>query len=245
MRNMDRALSNIEAIPGGFNALVSMMSDVSETPESSEGISNERQTSINPFLRLFKQTGSVNENPMPNPWRSPSAPTVSSPPILRSEDEVLGMVETLFSEERMGDIISAMEDPNTRSRALESAPEGSERAVLESTLTADNMRLLSRVMTNPQFRSMIIRQVLGEGDSPSISDDVLESMLDDILSQEDPIPGVFSDEDSDKPQISEEEMLTKIQVLKDMGFRDEEANRHALESSGGDVDAAVERLLNM
>eukprot|EP00889_Picochlorum_renovo_P002604 jgi/Picre1/29634/NNA_005017.t1 len=137
MRNMDRALSNIEAIPGGYNALASMMmSDVSEAPESSEGISNERQNSKNPFLRLFKQTGSVNENPIPNPWRSPSAPTVSARPSIRSEEEIISVVERLFSEERVGDLISAMEDPNRRLRALESTSEDSERVILESTLTA-------------------------------------------------------------------------------------------------------------
>eukprot|EP00204_Picochlorum_oklahomense_P001971 CAMPEP_0118801106 /NCGR_PEP_ID=MMETSP1161-20130426/2771_1 /TAXON_ID=249345 /ORGANISM="Picochlorum oklahomensis, Strain CCMP2329" /LENGTH=355 /DNA_ID=CAMNT_0006729005 /DNA_START=321 /DNA_END=1388 /DNA_ORIENTATION=+ len=245
MRNMDRALSNIEAIPGGYNALASMMSDVSEAPESSEGISNERQNSKNPFLRLFKQTGSVNENPIPNPWRSPSAPTVSARPSIRSEEEITSVVERLFSEERVGDLISAMEDPNRRLRASESTSEDSERVILESTLTADNMRVLSRVLTNPQFRSMLVRQVLEGSESTGITDDMLVSMLDSILSQDDPISEVLSDEEGEEPQISEEEMLKKIQVLNDMGFCDEEANRDALESSGGDVDAAVERLLNM
>eukprot|EP00889_Picochlorum_renovo_P002603 jgi/Picre1/29633/NNA_005016.t1 len=92
---------------------------------------------------------------------------------------------------------------------------------------------------------MLVRQVLQGSESTGITDDMLDSMLENILSQDDPSSEVLSDEEGEEPQISEEEMLKKIQVLNDMGFCDEEANRDALESSGGDVDAAVERLLNM
>lgn len=247
MRNMDRALSNIEAIPGGFNALASMMADMSEAPESSEGFSNEHRTNLNPFLRLYKsQAGSVNENPIPNPWQSPSAPGVPVPrPNLPSQDELANLMESMFSEENIGQLMSATRDPNMRSRILESAPPG-ERALLESMLTEENMTLFSRVMSNPQFRSMALRQVLEGHESPNVSDDVLQSMLDDVLSsQGNPISGGFSGANMSEPQISEEEMLRKIQVLKDMGFHDEEANRSALRRSGGNVNAAVERLLNM
>lgn len=246
MRNMDRALSNIEAIPGGFNALASMMADVNQAPGSSETTSSRDRTDENPFLRLYKASaGLVNDNPMPNPWQSTSAPRVNMPPVMSSGDGMANLMESMFSEENMGQFLNVMQDPSIRSRILETSPQG-ERELWESMLTEENMRLFSRMMANPQFRSLAVRQAMGEHGSPDMSDDAVQNMLADVLaSQGNSLPGLVSGINRPHPQISEEEMLAKIQALKDMGFLDEEANRRALQMSNGDINVAVERLLNM
>ncbi|CAF0885841.1 unnamed protein product [Didymodactylos carnosus] len=81
MRNHDRALSNLESIPGGFNALQRIYQDVQEPMYSAA----QEQFGNNPFAQLFAGTGensntrsgTESTDPLPNPWASRSA-TASS-----------------------------------------------------------------------------------------------------------------------------------------------------------------------
>ena len=216
MRNMDRALSNIESLPGGFNALASMMHDVPQ-PNSERGESEQRTQEINnPFFRLFSygHASTVNENPMPNPWQSsggndqvPGLPSMPDLGIPGNADE---LVNSLFSEE--------------------------------------NMQEFSRLMRDPDTRSRILREVLGEEGSRQISGEMIDSMLTDMNSIRDAMRSGNQNPLAAMQglrQIDEAEMASKVQILKDMGFPDEHANRRALQLSGGDVNAAVEALLTM
>lgn len=80
MRNQDRALSNLESIPGGYNALRRMYTDIQEPMFSAA----RDQFGNNPFSALGSNTESSgaqpsrteNRDPLPNPWGSP-ATTVS------------------------------------------------------------------------------------------------------------------------------------------------------------------------
>jgi ABC-type dipeptide/oligopeptide/nickel transport system ATPase subunit len=216
MRNMDRALSNIESLPGGFNALASMMHDIPQ-PNVERGESEQRTQEINnPFFRLFSHghASTVNENPMPNPWQSsggneqfPGLPSIPDLGIPGNADE---LVNSLFSEE--------------------------------------NMQEFSRAMRDPEMRSRILREVLGEEGSRQISGEMIDSMLTDMNSIRDAMrsgnPNPLAAMQSTR-QIDEAEMASKIQILRDMGFPDEHANRRALQISGGDINAAVEALLTM
>ncbi|CAF4038114.1 unnamed protein product [Rotaria sp. Silwood2] len=71
MRNHDRALSNLESIPGGFNALQRIYHDVQEPMYSAA----QEQFGNNPFTQLFTGNGenasasrTENTDPLPNPW---------------------------------------------------------------------------------------------------------------------------------------------------------------------------------
>ncbi|KAG8450015.1 hypothetical protein GDO86_016631 [Hymenochirus boettgeri] len=84
MRNQDRALSNLESIPGGYNALRRMYTDIQEPMFSAA----REQFGSNPFSALTGGTeGSAsqplrteNREPLPNPWNplSPSQNQTSS-----------------------------------------------------------------------------------------------------------------------------------------------------------------------
>ncbi|XP_072493947.1 ubiquilin-4 [Notamacropus eugenii] len=82
MRNQDRALSNLESIPGGYNALRRMYTDIQEPMFSAA----REQFGNNPFSSLSGNSDSSssqplrteNREPLPNPW-SPSAPTSQAP----------------------------------------------------------------------------------------------------------------------------------------------------------------------
>ncbi|KAM6967649.1 ubiquilin-4 [Aplochiton taeniatus] len=75
MRNQDRALSNLESIPGGYNALQRMYTDIQEPMFSAA----REQFGNNPFssLRGNLDTSEVqpsrteNREPLPNPWGPP------------------------------------------------------------------------------------------------------------------------------------------------------------------------------
>ncbi|XP_063224696.1 ubiquilin-1 [Bacillus rossius redtenbacheri] len=74
MRNHDRALSNLESIPGGYNALQRMYREIQEPMLSAAS----EQFSRNPFAALVEnagtegannpQQGQENRSPLPNPW---------------------------------------------------------------------------------------------------------------------------------------------------------------------------------
>lgn len=79
MRNQDRALSNLESIPGGYNALRRMYTDIQEPMFSAA----REQFGNNPFSALSGNDGSgtqpsrtENREPLPNPW---SPPDTTSP----------------------------------------------------------------------------------------------------------------------------------------------------------------------
>ncbi|XP_066577296.1 ubiquilin-4 [Amia ocellicauda] len=84
MRNQDRALSNLESIPGGYNALRRMYTDIQEPMFSAA----REQFGNNPFSALSGNTDSSgvqpsrmeNREPLPNPWGPPNtaAPTSST-----------------------------------------------------------------------------------------------------------------------------------------------------------------------
>lgn len=74
MRSHDRAISNLESIPGGYNALQRMYRDIQEPMFSATS----EQFSRNPFAGLVDnntsgnnpQQGTENREPLPNPWNS-------------------------------------------------------------------------------------------------------------------------------------------------------------------------------
>ncbi|XP_007498980.1 ubiquilin-1 isoform X1 [Monodelphis domestica] len=82
MRNQDRALSNLESIPGGYNALRRMYTDIQEPMLNAA----QEQFGGNPFASLVSNSPSAegsqpsrteNRDPLPNPW-APQSGTQSS-----------------------------------------------------------------------------------------------------------------------------------------------------------------------
>uniref|UniRef100_H2ZWU0 Ubiquilin 1 n=1 Tax=Latimeria chalumnae TaxID=7897 RepID=H2ZWU0_LATCH len=81
MRNQDRALSNLESIPGGYNALRRMYTDIQEPMLNAA----QEQFGGNPFASLVNNSSGGNQpsrtenrDPLPNPWAPPSGTQTSS-----------------------------------------------------------------------------------------------------------------------------------------------------------------------
>lgn len=80
MRSHDRAISNLESIPGGYNALQRMYRDIQEPMLSAAS----EQFTRNPFSGLVEggnnasaanpQQGTENREPLPNPWSAGGGP---------------------------------------------------------------------------------------------------------------------------------------------------------------------------
>lgn len=79
MRSHDRAISNLESIPGGYNALQRMYRDIQEPMLSAAS----EQFTRNPFSGLVEsgnagaanpQQGTENREPLPNPWSGSQRP---------------------------------------------------------------------------------------------------------------------------------------------------------------------------
>ncbi|XP_018421862.1 PREDICTED: ubiquilin-1 [Nanorana parkeri] len=81
MRNQDRALSNLESIPGGYNALRRMYTDIQEPMLNAA----QEQFGGNPFASLMSNVANFgnppsrteNRDPLPNPW-APQSDSSSS-----------------------------------------------------------------------------------------------------------------------------------------------------------------------
>ncbi|KAG8595873.1 hypothetical protein GDO81_001661 [Engystomops pustulosus] len=79
MRNQDRALSNLESIPGGYNALRRMYTDIQEPMLNAA----QEQFGGNPFASLMSNASpnqpsrTENRDPLPNPWAPQSGSTGS------------------------------------------------------------------------------------------------------------------------------------------------------------------------
>jgi len=81
MRTQDRALSNLESLPGGFNALRRMYSELQEPMMNAA----QEQFGGNPFAALVNnqadgqgQQGTENRDPLPNPWAPPTSSTTNN-----------------------------------------------------------------------------------------------------------------------------------------------------------------------
>ncbi|OPJ82335.1 ubiquilin-1 isoform B [Patagioenas fasciata monilis] len=83
MRNQDRALSNLESIPGGYNALRRMYTDIQEPMLNAA----QEQFGGNPFASLVSNASTggdsqpsrtENRDPLPNPWAPQSSSQTST-----------------------------------------------------------------------------------------------------------------------------------------------------------------------
>ncbi|KAG8560100.1 hypothetical protein GDO81_014790 [Engystomops pustulosus] len=163
MRNQDRALSNLESIPGGYNALRRMYTDIQEPMFSAA----REQFGNNPFSSTGGSEGSAsqplrteNREPLPNPWNpsspqsqpptsegssssttSQSAPTVSNPFGINAASLGTGMFN---SPEMQGILQQISENPQ----------------LIQSMISAPYMRTMMQTLSqNPDFAAQMMGNI--------------------------------------------------------------------------------------
>ncbi|KAM6037933.1 ubiquilin-4 isoform 2-T2 [Theristicus caerulescens] len=304
MRNQDRALSNLESIPGGYNALRRMYTDIQEPMFSAA----REQFGNNPFSSLTGNSDSSssqplrteNREPLPNPWsptppasqsQAPSSegntgsattqstPTVSNPFGLNAASIGAGMFN---SPEMQGLLQQISENPQLMQNMI-SAPYM--RSMMQTlaqnpdfAAQMQNPDSLS-ILTNPRAMQALLQiqqglqtlQTEAPGLVPSLSSFGMPRMPPSSTGgstiPENPVPSASTPASaspagggnpqqqlmqqmiqllaggSSQAQSPEVRFQQQLEQLNAMGFINREANLQALIATGGDINAAIERLL--
>lgn len=307
MRNQDRALSNLESIPGGYNALRRMYTDIQEPMLNAA----QEQFGGNPFASLVSSPSSAegtqpsrteNRDPLPNPW-APQTP--QSSPASGSTGSTTNTVSTSAGNATSTPAGQGTSGPNLVPGAGASMFNTPGMQSLLQQIT-ENPQLMQNMLSAPYMRSMM--QSLSQ--NPDLAaqmqnPDTLSAMSNpramqallqiqqglQTLATEAPglIPGftpglaagssggpagtaapsTAPSEDTNplggaaepghqqfiqqmlqalagvSPQLQSPEVRFQQQLeqLSAMGFLNREANLQALIATGGDINAAIERLL--
>ncbi|XP_058796661.1 ubiquilin-1 [Phymastichus coffea] len=153
MRSHDRALSNLESIPGGFSALRRMYRDIQEPMLAAAA--NER----NPFAALVDnssnnadatnpQQGQENRDPLPNPWGPPGQNDSGSTGTVTTGVGT-GATRGLMDTSGMQSLAAQMMENPTLMRNMLNAPYT--RSMLEA-MAADPSMASRVISANPFLR---------------------------------------------------------------------------------------------
>eukprot|EP00794_Sanderia_malayensis_P009869 gene9869-10879_t len=252
MRNQDRAMSNLESIPGGFNALRRLYTDIQEPMMNAA--QEQVQSISNPFAALAggqqgaasgeerasgnPQRGSENTSPLPNPWqpssnrttRSTTSNTSSSTPSSATGNPLGGLGGSqagIFQAPGMQNLLSQ----------IQSNPE-----MVQNMMQSPYMQQMMQQMTrNPDMMNNILRSHPLFANNPQLAEQLTTQMpnvmLQGILQQQ------MNQQQQQRQQPPEERFRVQLEQLAAMGFVDNAANLQALAATGGDLNAAIERLL--
>lgn len=187
MRTQDRAMSNLESMPGGFNLLSRMHRDISEplndafNDTGNSGPSSAAATAAaateaaetNPFIALLAPPQGPNNEALPNPW---AAPTPTPPPAVGAGTSPFA---SLF-----GGAGPAANGPTVRSSQTAAATPTSEAASghpgsfgMSGMPGGQNPEQVLQMLENPMMRQMMEQMMSNPGQS--LSDhvtDVSESL---------------------------------------------------------------------
>ncbi|XP_036712771.1 ubiquilin-1 isoform X2 [Balaenoptera musculus] len=305
MRNQDRALSNLESIPGGYNALRRMYTDIQEPMLSAA----QEQFGGNPFASLVSSTSSgegsqpsrtENRDPLPNPWapqasqsssassgttgavggtssgaasgtagQSSTVPNLGpgvgasmfntpgmqsllqqitenpqlmqnmlSAPYMRSMMQSLSQNPDLAAQMQNPDTLSAMSNPRAM-QALLQIQQGLQTLATEAPGLIPGFTPGLGALGSTGGSSGTSGSNSASGENPSPTAGTTESGHQQFIQQMlQALAGV-------NPQLQNPEVRFQQQLeqLSAMGFLNREANLQALIATGGDINAAIERLL--
>ena len=239
MRSNDRAMSNIEMMPGGFNALRRMYTDVQAPMERAA------ERDMDAAAPTAPRTVNPDE-PLPNPWGGAGAGAGGGGGAMPSAGGGFPMGGIGGGASQIEQMAEMLQNPQMRA-AMDSVM--SNPQMLESML---NMHPQARQMmeANPQMRETLsnpefLRQMMNPENLRAMAQ--MQQLFGDAM------PGgglggglggaMFA------PPVApagppEEVYASQLSQLNDMGFFSQEENIRALQATGGNVHAAVERLLS-
>jgi len=152
MRNQDRAMSNLESLPGGQSALQRMYRDIQEPMLNAA----QEQFGSNPFQALGPAGGNnasqpatgENSAPLPNPWAPPSTTGGSSSTSTSTSSSTGASGAGLFTSPGMQSLLSQMTENPQLMQNMMNAPYT--QSMMQSL--ASNPDLASNIIaSNPLF----------------------------------------------------------------------------------------------
>lgn len=288
MRNNDRAMSNLESHPGGFNLLRQMYTDVQEPMMNAAA---EASATSNPFASLANNNNNNGETgadgqPLMNPWARSGDNTTTTTTTTGSsnnnnaysnpnpfsafmngaragagpnsnrnsnpDNNAFGnnMTQLLQNPAMQEMMTNMMNDPQTLQAMMQNNP------YLRNNPQFQDPQFMQRMMDPQNLQSMIqlqqaMSQLQNAGVIPNMGNPMMGGGDTGNAAPRAPnfanmfagmnMGGAPQNTDTRPPA---ERFATQIQQLKDMGFYDEASNIQALTATNGNVNMAVERLLN-
>jgi ubiquilin len=259
MRSQDRALANIESLPGGHNALRRMYEQdidpmVRAAEETSERMYEQQQQQQRTAAQQQQASPSAtgpSASPMPNPW---SAPPPQQPRQQQAPPPGMAGLERWAA---------AMGGAGGMPTAPGAAPGGPMFASMSQMM--QDPEYMRRLMEPANMQAMMQLQqamqqlqrggVFPEGTVPSFPMPGMPAMPSAGAFPPPPtgagfpsaaFPGLFSPAAATPAaphQPPEVRFASQLTQLESMGFIDRESNIRALTATNGNVNAAIERLL--
>ncbi|CAH2982181.1 unnamed protein product [Chilo suppressalis] len=176
MRSHDRALSNLESIPGGYNALQRMYRDIQEPM-----LNVASNMAGNPFSGLVDnsdgtnpQQGAENRQPLPNPWQrggggggsGGAAPgTGGAGPGLINTPGMQSLLQQMAENPRLVQSMLSAPYTNSMLQALAADPDMASQLINQNPMFANNPQLQDQIRTmmpqmlaqlqNPEMQQMM------------------------------------------------------------------------------------------
>eukprot|EP00916_Digyalum_oweni_P005087 GHVL01009036.1.p1 GENE.GHVL01009036.1~~GHVL01009036.1.p1 ORF type:complete len:447 (+),score=71.65 GHVL01009036.1:101-1441(+) len=249
MRNTDRAMNNLEATPGGYNALLRMYNTIQEPiwnatidGNAAAFASNQSNNTSPSYIRRLI----VDNEVMPNPWSNSSSSAVDAQASAAD---------------------STIIHPSTAQTIAPTPP----NVINDHAGGLDMENSFSNFLSDPNFRLMM--SVLGNQSSelqPTQSPSTFQPPTSDVAMQAMGMAlsnwnlgstngaGITPSENVSTPhappivmrptassQSPEERWRFQLEQLRSMGFNDTEANLAALIAADGNVNRALDALIQM
>ncbi|KAJ3056594.1 hypothetical protein HK097_005757 [Rhizophlyctis rosea] len=228
MRNHDRQLSNIEAIPGGFNYLSSMH----RTMEESANSVREENPSTDEANAEFARRLGANQNTggaLPNPW----APT-SSQPASGLGNPSANPLASLFSDPLANPMGNSFANPFVNPFGIPFPPPTTTSATPSEQQPANPFQMPNQFNLMQQLEQMQLAMA-GFGMPPSATPSTAATTT---TTSSAPAP---APEPAEPPEVR---FATQLNTLRDMGFDEKDRCIRALLAAGGNVEAAIAYLLD-
>lgn len=248
IRSNDRAMSNLESLPGGYNVLQRMYQDFQEP------LLNAQFPGENPLAGLTgtdssPQQGTENRAPLPNPWSESQIPgsDSSAAPAEGGNPSLDTVLQRMANNPQLIQGVQTAPYTQVVFQTLANNPELLSSMLNENPLTAGNPAMQERMRTMlPQIlqqlqssgtpNAPVTENTVSSENSPSV--DVFSEFMARMIAG-----GLGSQRGTSLPP--EQLYQPQLEQLATMGFANREANLQALIATFGDVNAAVDRLLEL
>jgi len=239
VRHQDRAMQNIEGIPGGFNHLRRLHEEVAEPLQNAFSGGNNFQSENNDNNAASTEAQQEeNTSALPNPWGGNA--NANSNENNSGNSRVPGMSQGLMDAmmRHMGnnpEMAAQMSGLNASNLSPQMREQFSRMFSNPGALQAMQRPEVAQAMRQIQEGIATIRRVAPE--------------LADSMGLPANIPGASglgaaaAAAPTTPQQPPEERFASQLQQLEAMGFVDKEKNIRALLSTGGEVNAAIDRLI--
>ncbi|CAG2162604.1 unnamed protein product [Oppiella nova] len=242
MRTQDRALSNLESIPGGYNALRRMYTELQEPMLNAAQEHLMQQMMDNPQLM---------QNTMNAPYMQSMLQTISSNPELAQQliannpffagnpemqEQMRQMMPTMVQQMQSPEMQSIVTNPQAI-QAMIQIQQGMEQlqrvapnifGMIPNPLNMTSSAAASETNTTGTGGNQTSAATTANSANSVNSAAALSQMMAQMFSSQSP---------------PEDRYTSQLEQLANMGFMNREANLQALIATFGDVNAAVERLL--